>query len=122
VAERWHQENDLGQRGTQSRSPSGAVRTLIERIVQSRRSSEANKKVLPALAIAAIIWFGSTTKSDQLPEAASSHASALPAQLASSHIIAPPLRSGTAPQPVSTTQSDIIVRKVKTQSIESGAW
>ena len=79
--------------------------------------------VLPSLALAAIVWWGGTAPAAKGPEEAAGYASPSPAQAASQGL-GPPrsLQEATGVQAVSNAQSDIVIRKVKTQPIAAGTW
>jgi hypothetical protein len=76
--------------------------------------------VVLSLGLATIVWWAASTGAAGEPELAASDSSALPAQTAA---VRPPekIPAGAA-QTVSSTQSDILIRKVKTQRITSDAW
>ena len=76
--------------------------------------------VLPSLALAAIVWLGATAPAAKGPEAAASSSSSQTA----SQGVRPPrsLQEATEVQAVSNAQSDIVIRKVKTQPIAAGTW
>ena len=79
--------------------------------------------VLPSLALAAIVWLGATAPAAEGPEDAAGYASAPPAQTASQGLRPPrSLQEATGVQAVSNAQSDIVIRKVKTQPIAAGTW
>jgi hypothetical protein len=79
--------------------------------------------VLPGLALAAIVWLGGAAPAAKGPEQAAGYASPSSAQAASQGL-GPPrgLQEATDVQAVSNAQSDIVIRKVKTQPIAAGAW
>lgn len=79
--------------------------------------------VLPSLALAAIMWLGSTAPTAKGPEEAAGYASPASAQASSQGLTQPPsLQEATGVQAVSNAQSDIVIHKVKTQPIAAGAW
>ena len=77
--------------------------------------------VLPSLALAAIVWWGATAPARGLEEAAGYASAPPPAQAASGELRQPrSLQETTGAQAVSNAQSDIVIHKVKTQSIAPG--
>jgi len=77
--------------------------------------------VLPSLALAAIVWLGSTVPTAKGPEKGAGYASPSSAQATSQGLTQPPsLQEATGAQAVSNAQSDIVIRKVKTQPISAG--
>jgi hypothetical protein len=78
--------------------------------------------VVLSVALATIVWWAASTGAAGEPELAASDSSALPAQTAIQAISPPKKMPAGAAQTVSSTQSDILIRKVKTQRITSDAW
>lgn len=79
--------------------------------------------VLPSLALAAIVWLGSTAPTAKGPDDASGYAISASAQATSQGVTQPPsLQEATGVQAVSHAQLDIVIHKVKTQPIAAGAW
>ena len=76
--------------------------------------------VLPCLALAAIVWWGTLVPANKRPEDSAQYARASSAQ-AASQVITPPssLQEPTGAQAVSKDQSDLVIRKVKTQPISA---
>jgi len=73
------------------------------------------------LALAAIVWWGTLAPATKRPEDAAGYARASSAQAASQGLTPPSsLQEATAVQAVSNAQSDIVIRKVKTQPISAG--
>jgi hypothetical protein len=79
--------------------------------------------VLPSLALAAIVWLGVTPPIAKAPEDAG-YARPSSAQAASQGLTPSrsPQENATKVQAVSNAQSDIVIRKVKTQPIAAGTW
>jgi hypothetical protein len=74
--------------------------------------------VLPSLALAAIMWWGAISGAAGGPEVVAGDASAISTQSANPGIPLPRSpKAVAAAQTVSNVQSDIIIRKVKTQPI-----
>jgi hypothetical protein len=98
-------------------SPSGVAKVSISTVA----AISLFFLVLPSLALAAIVWWGATAPVAKGPEEAAGYASPSSAQAASQSLTQPPsLQEGTGVQAVSNAQSDIVIRKVKTQPIAAG--
>ena len=124
--------NDVGlaNRAIQLSHPQTAA--LIQRTTRQTSSSRSKARtntlaavcsfllVLLSLALATTVWWAASTGAAGKTEPAASDSSALPAQTAT---IRPQekIPAGAA-QTVSSAQSDILIRKVKTQRITGDAW
>ena len=97
-----------------ARSPSGVAKVSISTV-----AAIFLFLVLPSLALAAIVWWGDATA----PAREAAGYSSAPTQAANGGLKPPrSLQETTGAQAVSTTRSDIIIRKVKTQPIAAGTW
>jgi hypothetical protein len=76
-----------------------------------------------SVALATIVWWAALTEAAGGPELTARGSSALPAQTVIAAIRPPEKIPGAAaPQTVSSAQSGILIRKVKTQRITSDGW
>jgi hypothetical protein len=110
-----------------SRRPSGASlnqsATSLPGIIKARTVNAVCLffLVLPCLALAAIVWWGTLVPANKRPEDSARYARASSAQAASQVITSPSsLQEPTGTQAVSKDQSDLVIRKVKTQPISAG--
>lgn len=122
----------VANRATQLSQPKPAAlnqratrQTSSSRLSKARTSTLAavcSLLVLLSLALATIVWWAASTGAAGEPELAASDLSSLPVQITIPAIRPPEKIPAGAAQTVSSAQSVILIRKVKTQRITSDAW